>query len=930
MSPSARRWAWIAAQYALAIGLALSGYLVIQSAGPGWLTALSEAGYVVRHPEMAWALAAIPFLIAMRAHTLSDLPKLQQALSIALKGAFIGALALALVDVQKVETTARKAATVYVIDVSESLPDAALEAARVEVEKTWRAALALPVEARPEVRLVVFANSAQEIPLPELAAGSAPESAVLPPLSRLQVAPGGAPGTNLQAGLRLALTLFPESQLPRIVVATDGLETEGSLGAESETLQRFGVPVHWLDLGPIERPNELMVTKLEIPAGIEAKIPFKVTTRIKASRALRARCEVQIEGIVATTAEHDLPQGDSTLEHELTVPEGGDKKVAVQCSPLAAKDDRFASNNRYELPIKVPERPKILYVEGETRYQKNLAAALQEDFDVEFRGARGTPTSVTEAERFDLIFISDVPRTGDMGAEYLSSGQMRVLEQYARKGGGLVFAGGENSFGPGGWGQTILERDVLPVRLDVQRKEETPNLALMLVIDKSGSMAGPKIELAKQASIATLRVLQPDDLLGIVAFDSRPEDLLPFTRAVNQLRITDAVGRMRSSGGTNIFAALDHAYNALAKVDAKVKHIILLTDGQSSPAGVVELASSASLERITISTVAVGVGSDQALLSKVAEAANGRFYFTNSPQNIPQLFLQETSEVTRKALVEDPFVPRVDPRFRGLQMFRGINVDALPELVGYVSTRAKPRAEVLMTSHLGEPILARWRLGLGEVVVWTSDVKNRWSHYWLKWPGYAKFWRQLVRDTLRTETEDPSYQMVADIAGNTLTVGVDAVDGDDRFVDGVKSDVTVTDPDGKERPLELVQVAAGRYEGQVPLTSFGPYTVRGKHTPKASEGSPEATYRSFATVAWPFPDEHLVGAPDLTAVLAIAAATGGVKNPTPTTLFDVGDAKTESHVPLWPEPLPWALGFLVADVLLRRVRFFGKTELKWL
>jgi len=941
MTAAGRRWAWIAVQYALAVGLGVAGYLVVVSEGPGWLTALDEAGYVVLHPEMAWVLAAIPLLIAMRAHTLSDLPKLQQGLSIVLKGAFICALGLALIDVQKVETTARKAATVYVIDVSESLPDAALEAARVEVEKTWRAALAIPVEARPEVRLVVFANGAQEVPLPVLAPGASPESAKLPPIQRLAVASGGAadpaspfarraPATNLQAGLRLALTLFPESQLPRIVVATDGLETEGSLAAESDTLVRFGVPLHWLDLGPIERPNELMVTKLEIPAGIEAKIPFKVVTRVKASRAMRARCEVQVEGIVATSGEHDLSQGDSTLEHELTIPEGGDKKVAVQCSPLAAKDDRFASNNRYELPVKVPERPKVLYVEGETRYQKNLAAALQEDFDVEFRGPRGTPTSVAEAERFDLIFISDVPRTGDMGAEYLSSGQMRVLEQYAKKGGGLVFAGGENSFGPGGWGQTILERDVLPVRLDVQRKEETPNLALMLVIDKSGSMAGPKIELAKQAAIATLRVLQPDDLLGIVAFDSRPEDLLPFTRAVNQLRITDAVARMRSSGGTNIFEALDHAYNALAKIDAKVKHIILLTDGQSSPAGVIEIASSASLERITISTVAVGVGSDQALLSKIAEAANGRFYFTNSPQNIPQLFLQETSEVTRKALVEDPFVPRVDPRFRGLQMFKGIPIDNLPELVGYVSTRAKPRAEVLMTSHLGEPILARWRLGLGEVVVWTSDVKNRWAHYWLRWSGYAKFWRQLVRDTLRTETEDPSYQMVADIAGNTLTVGVDAIDGDDRFVDGVASEVTVTDPDGKERPLALVQVAAGRYEGHLPLTSFGPYTVRGKHTPKGAEGSTDATYRSFATVAWPFPDEHLVGAPDLSTVEAVAAATGGVKNPTPATLFDVGNAKTTSHVPLWPEPLPWALGFLVADVLLRRVRFFGKTELKWL
>jgi hypothetical protein len=125
----------------------------------------------------------------------------------------------------------------------------------------------------------------------------------------------------------------------------------------------------------------------------------------------------------------------------------------------------------------------------------------------------------------------------------------------------------------------------------------------------------------------------------------------------------------------------------------------------------------------------------------------------------------------------------------------------------------------------------------------------------------------------------------------------------------------------------------------MPLTSYGPYIVRGKHTPAPGKpgdrGGPDEddtqeTYRSFATLAWPFPDEHLVGAPDLTAIESLAGATGGLKNPTPAQLFDVGDAETESHVPLWPEPLPWALAFLVGDVLLRRVRLFGRTELRWL
>ncbi len=926
MTPARKRLLFIGLQYAFAALIAVVGYLVLRDIGPTWVAALATEGYTVLRPEFAWALAIIPALIAIRAHTLSDLPRIQQVLSIALKSAFIALLTVSMIDIQKIDHTPRRAAMVYVVDVSESMPDAALERARKAVEATWHATLDLPEDKRPELRVVTFAGLANELVLPAVEPGQKP---LLPAFTRI-APPRGAPSTNLQAALRLGLTLFPEGLLPRVVVISDGLETEGSLASEGDAMSSFGVPIHYLDLGDLERPSELMVVGLEIPDAIVSKVPFTATAKVRTNAAMRARCEVQLDGLVEKTDEHELPVGDTTLTWELTVKEGGDKKILVSCAPVVATADRFATNNRFELPFKVPERPKVLYVEGEARFQKNLAAALQQDFDVELRSARGVPQSLTEAEKYDLIFVSDVSRTAELGGENLSNSQMRVLEQYAKKGGGLVFAGGENSFGPGGWGQTLLEREVLPVRLDVQRKQDTPNLALMLVIDRSGSMAGPKIELAKQGAIATLGALQPDDLIGICAFDTKPGELVSLQRAANRFKITEAVSRLRSGGGTNIFAAIDFAYNELTKVEAKIKHIIVLTDGQSPRAGIVELASQAALERITISTIAVGNGSDETLLRDIADTAGGNHYVTVSPQSIPKLLLKETSEVTRKALVEDKFRPRTDPRFKNLQMFRGLNMDAVPPLVGYVSTRAKPRAEVLMTSHLGEPILARWRLGLGKVVVWTSDVKNRWAHYWLSWPGYAKFWRQLVRDSLRTETEDPSYAMVADIEGTTLTVGVDAVDEEDRFIDAVTSEVIATDPNGKEIPIPLAQVAAGRYEGKLELETYGPYTLRGRHTPKVPGADAPPTYRSFATIAWPFPDEHLLGSPDLSIFERLAALTGGQKNPDLATLFDVGDAKTESRKPMWPEPLPWALGFLVADVLLRRVRLYGKTNLRWL
>ncbi len=908
-------------QYLLALGLAVGGWQAAATWGPGLLAGAEAAGWVVTDPRYLWALMVVPLFIVVRAHTLSDLPRVQQALSLVLRGGFVAALALALVGVEKVEPRPVRTATVFVVDVSESMPDEALAAARERVEQAWRR------RGEHVVRLVTFAGQAREVALGVKAGGSPGEAPApgVPPLARFEGEAGAA--TDLQRALHLAFSLLPDDALARVVVMSDGLETQGSAEAEAETAARFGIPLHWVDLGELPRPPELMVVGLELPEAPRPNIPFTVTAKVRATRAMAGQCELTVDGLIEATRELDLAVGDADVALEVKVKEGGDKRVAVACAPVDPALDRFASNNRFELPLRVPDKPKVLYVEGEQRFRQNLVTALAEDFAVELRGARGVPSTLADANAFDLIFISDVPRQGEMGYENLSAQQMRVLEGYARGGGGLIFAGGENAFGPGGYGGTHLERKVLPVLLDVQKKEDIPGLALMLVIDRSGSMAQQnRMELAKEAARATLEALQPSDKLGVIAFDTVPTPVVRLQRASNRLRITDAIRAISPGGGTAIFPALDQAYEQLAATQAKIKHIILLSDGEANRTGILELVARSYQDRITISTVAAGTGSDTALLMQIAEEGGGRYYYTDRADNIPKLFLKETSEVSRRALVEDRFRPTVGKRFRGLQMFKGLQMDRVPPLLGYTSTRAKPRAEVIMTSHLGEPVLARWRLGLGKVLVWTSDVKNKWAHYWLSWPGYAQLWRQVIRDTMRSETEDPTYQMVAEVDRGRLVVGVDAVDEQDRFIDGLDSRVTVIAPDGAETQVPLRQTAAGRYEGELKLAQFGPYTVRGEHAPKAD---PDARHRSFATVAWPYPTEHAGGAPDTAVLRHLAERTGGRVDPSPAHLFDAGGATVDERTPQWHLPLYLALVLLVLDVLLRRVRLYGRTRLRW-
>ncbi len=949
----------VLAHVLIAAGLFGAGLWAVDRYGPDLLAWLDAEGFTLERPEFAWVLAAIPLLVLLRAWSLSDLPRSQQLLSLVARAGAIACLTVALINPQRVDTEPKTTSVVYVVDVSESVTDAELAAARAAVKASWE------VKGSHDVRLITYAERPREVSLPDAVFGADGEPVAFPALERHRSAarpeapspppdapspppeapssPPEAPGTSVpaatgavtaetpggstdtQAALRLAFTLLSSDRLARIVLITDGLETVGSLAAERATAQRFGVPIHYRDLQGLPRPGEVMVVSVEAPTSIEQNVPFSVTGVVRSTGVAVAACQVTLDGSTVAERTVTLGAGETTITEEVKVTTTGDHVLALVCTVDDAAQDTFASNNRFEVPIRIPARPRVLYVEGKRSYQKNLVAALSRDFRVEQRGPRGVPRTLGEAKRYDLIMLSDVPREGKRGAQYMTSNQMQVLERYVRGGGGLIVAGGDQSFGPGGYTGSYLERKVLPVKLDVKRKQEEAGVALMLVIDRSGSMSGAKLKLAKQAATGTLKALESHDKLGIIAFDSRPSTLVRLTRASNRYRITEQVATLRPGGGTNVFGAVDKAYQQLRATDAKVKHIILLTDGQSNRAGIVPLVRESVRDKITISTVAVGMGSDQELLKQVAKAGRGRYYFTASPETIPRLFLKETRSISRKALVEDRFRPRVVSRYRGLQMFRGLNMRKAPSLVGYVSTRAKGRAQTIMKSHKGEPILARWRLGLGWSVVWTSDVKNKWSHFWLKWPGYAKFWRQVARDTMRVEREDPSYDMAISVHEGLLTVGVDAVDDEDRFIDGVASQVVVTSPDGRETPVELRQVAAGRYEGELAVTELGPYRAKGSHTPSGSD----TAFSSAARTSWGYPQEHLGGAPDLSGVERLAGATGGVRDPDDSRLFDPGDAHTETRRSLWKYAIYPALVLLLIDLLLRRVRFYGRTRVGW-
>ncbi|HEX7663625.1 MAG TPA: VWA domain-containing protein, partial [Polyangiaceae bacterium] len=524
----------------------------------------------------------------MIGRSLADLPLVQRILSVLLRFAFVALLALGLARLARTATT-QKVCTVYLVDVSESVPDAALDDAKAEIDKG--------LQARPKddlVKVVTFARRPRVIAL-------ADDAKEIPPIERHEAVDGSkhnpagnaadpskklglGAATDLASALELGFGLYPAGYLRRAVILSDGVQTDGDLLAEANRARDYGVKIYSI---PYHRPvpGEVAVRDLRAPDKIRVGEPFEIHADIFSSRAQKAKATLKqgeaINGLDGVRT-LDLKAGDNDVSFKSVVRVAGEVTYALDLNDI--EEDRFKENNRFATTVAVPGKPSVLYVEGNVQHASYLASALAaQQFDVDPRSPRELPSSIRELERYDFVILSDA------SAEQVSLTQQEALESYVRDlGGGFLFAGGENGYGLGGWYHSTVER-ILPVRMDSEKRRDEPQVAMVLVLDRSGSMSGLPLEMAKAAAKATADTLSSDDLLEVIAFDSSPTRIVKMTPAKHRARIQNDIARIQSAGGTEIFSALDAAYQDLTVTRARKKHVILLTDGQAPNNGIRDL-----------------------------------------------------------------------------------------------------------------------------------------------------------------------------------------------------------------------------------------------------------------------------------------------------------------------------------------------------
>lgn len=711
--------------------------------------------------------------------------------------------------------------------------------------------------------------------------------------------------TALDAALRSAASLMDPGFGRRIVVCTDGVPTDGGPLDALQQAAEAGIAVDFVPLPAAAHP-EVQVAEVSAPGAVHAGEPFFLRITARSNRETEAALTVYVNGILSHTQSVTVAEGEQAFALRQIA---GEERLLRYRVDLQSADDRFVDNNTGSALVRTRGRPRALLIEDRVQDGRHLRWALEEeDIELEVRSARGMPRSLADLRNYDALVLSDIP------SHRLTSEQMDIVRAYVRDfGGGFLMLGGEHSFGLGGYYKTAVE-DVLPVRMDFERERETPSLAMVLVIDKSGSMGGLKIELAKEAAKAAAELLDVRDQLGVIAFDGQTRWVCEMHSAADRDYILDRISSLQSGGGTDMAPALAAAYSALEAVMAKLKHVIALTDGHSAPGNFYDLVTSMRSSGITVSTVGVGDGADTALLERIAAWGEGRYYFTADPLAMPQIFAKETITAAKSAIRETPFLAQP---VRPHASVRGIDFETAPFLLGYVVTKPKATSEVILATERGDPLLAAWRYGLGRTAAFTSDAKNRWAAEWVEWEGFSPFWAQVFRSILR-ENELSAIRVTVQEQDGALQVAADFEPRDGEWLEAADQHLqaTLLGPNLEAQEHALTQNAPGRFVATVDGAAEGDY-----HIQVTRRIGDQVTDRVDAAYVKGYPPELRLRPTDAQAMRAWAAMTGGRFDPAPEAVLGQDRLTGYRMVRLWPGLLTASLALLVLDVALRRVDF---------
>ncbi len=619
----------------------------------------------------------------------------------------------------------------------------------------------------------------------------------------------GADRTDIAGAIRLGTAAFPETGQKRLVLFSDGNENIGDAVQAVMAAKPLDVTVDVVPLGT-QDGGDVSVQRLAVPGTVKKGQPFDARIFALSDREQPAKVRLFRNDQLLGEQAVSLAKGKNLFSFPQSLGQAGFYSYEVQ---IEAGGDRIPQNNRASGFANVRGDPRVLIVSSDPLRDAPLANALRgSKLKVELGGLASLPGSLAGLQAFDSIFLSNV-NAGDLGRD-----AMLLLESAVRDFGvGLVCVGGDQAFAAGGYRNTPLER-TLPVSMELSSKKVLPPGALVLVMHGMEFNNGNQI--ARQCAVGVLDAMGPNDELGVVLWDGEDRWLFPLTKVGDKQELGQQLMGMNQGDLPSFQNVMTMGFQGLKKSTASIKHMILFSDGDpGGPSD--ELMASFRDEKITVSTVLIAGHAGPDTMIEIAEKGGGRFYNITNPAQLPQIFLKETAVILKTAIYEEPFTPQ---QAAASEALTGFEVGGYPQLLGYVATSEKPRAETPLLTAQGDPLLAHWQYGLGRAVAFTSDARAKWGSQWVGWARYRTFWSQLANWSLRrVEIGDLDAQVSIE-QGNGI-ISVEAMDAGGNYRNFLDLQAVVVGPKGERELVALKQTAAGRYEATFDTRKTGAYLV---------------------------------------------------------------------------------------------------------
>ncbi|HEX3409561.1 MAG TPA: VWA domain-containing protein [Candidatus Binataceae bacterium] len=721
--------------------------------------------------------------------------------------------------------------------------------------------------------------------------------------------------TNLEAALN-QIAARAESHGGPIVLVTDGWQNHGEATNAVGALRAAGIQLDIFTPPGAQAIANLAMTQLNLPPALAKAEPFALGVTMTNLNAVPAAGTITIvrNGQTLDQRSVSIAPGQTRFDFPVHSENAGLVNYRAVFKPANPALDAYPEDDSLQGWVGIGAQRKVLILTGTQRDANYLGAIV--------RRLGMDPTTVVvgsgvwngSPKGYDAVILNNVARA------HVAPAAQSALAQYADEGGSLAMVGGDQSFGLGGWQDTPLAR-VMPVIMKPPQRHERKR-ALLLIIDKSGSMGrNEKLDYAKAAALTVIKTLNDSDSVGVIGFDSQPFVVIPL-EPVSQSRpyFSELIDRLKARGTTFLMPALQEAQRSLAQSGTAIKHVVILTDGETGGTAAMYYDLVSSMHReggVTISAIAIGREANFGLLQSISKYGGGGFYQTDSPTNLPQLFLEDVRQRGGDTtMVEKDFVPySVSPD----PLLKELAGRQLPALTGFVSTDLKPGATLSVFVNSGgvrAPVVASWKIGAGKALAVTTDASGRWSSRWVENGVFGSLWDKLVAwMTPQTGTAAQKFDVALGYRSGRIEIKLTDY-SDTLRASGRPIEAVVRMPDGSKANAILAQNAPGELSGSLEATKPGNYYIELRPPPGTDQTFPPLAY----TVSSDISAESPRPAPNYGLLEQLASATGGRLNPSPQELA-MSRPQFEHTASFTPWLVVTAMILLIAEALIRRLTF---------